>query len=119
MVKEDVKDSCGVQGERIEVQPFDKLLVDFAHDVGSGIIIRGLRAVSDFEYEFQMVWMNRRLDANLETVFLAASGRYQYIASSLVREIARLDGDIAYFVSPKVKQLVAERITAERAAAGR
>ncbi len=89
-------------GVEIVVHPFDNLLIDCARDVGAGIIIRGLRAVADFEYEFQMVGMNRRLDSSIETVFLMAGAEYQAIASKLVKEIARLGGDVSSFVTPSV-----------------
>ena len=82
----------------IEVRPFTGLLVGFAREVGAQMIVRGLRAVSDFDYEFQMVGMNRRLDQEIETVFLMASETNQFIASRLVKEIARLGGDISGFV---------------------
>jgi pantetheine-phosphate adenylyltransferase len=85
-------------GTVIEVRPFEGLLVQYAREVGARMIIRGLRAVSDFDYEFQMVGMNRRLDAEVETVFLMASETNQFIASRLVKEIARLGGDISGFV---------------------
>jgi pantetheine-phosphate adenylyltransferase len=88
--------------ERIEVRPFDTLLMHFAQSVGAGVIIRGLRAVSDFEYEFQMAGMNARLNPNIETVFLMASDRYQFISSRFVKEIGSLGGDITHFVSPRV-----------------
>jgi len=91
-------------GTEIVVHPFENLLIDCARDVGAGVIIRGLRAVSDFEYEFQMVGMNRALDDAVETVFLMADAHYQAIASRLVKEIARLGGDIAPFVSEPVAQ---------------
>lgn len=90
------------EGQDVEVQPFDNLLIHFARDVGAGVIIRGLRAVSDFEYEFQMATMNARLDSGIETVFLTASERQQFVASRLVKEIARLGGDVSGFVSPRV-----------------
>ena len=86
----------------IEVRPFDTLLVKFAAEVGASLIVRGLRAVSDFEYEFQMVGMNQRLDRNIETVFLMADPTCQAIASRLVKEIARLEGDVSEFVPPAV-----------------
>lgn len=86
----------------IRVHPFENLLIDCARDVGAGVIIRGLRAVSDFEYEFQMVGMNRALDDSIETVFLMAEAQHQAIASRLVKEIARLGGDVSKFVSPAV-----------------
>jgi len=86
----------------ILVHPFENLLIDCARDVGASIIIRGLRAVADFEYEFQMVGMNRALDHSIETVFLMADVRRQAIASKLVKEIARLGGDVSSFVTPAV-----------------
>jgi pantetheine-phosphate adenylyltransferase len=89
-------------GGEIVVHPFENLLIDCARDVGAGIIIRGLRAVADFEYEFQMVGMNRALDASIETVFMMADARRQAIASKLVKEIARLGGDVSRFVTPPV-----------------
>lgn len=85
-------------GTVIEVRPFEGLLVQYARNIGARMIIRGLRAVSDFDYEFQMVGMNRRLDPEIETVFLMASETNQFIASRLVKEIARLGGDISGFV---------------------
>jgi pantetheine-phosphate adenylyltransferase len=91
-------------GGEIVVHPFENLLIDCARDVGASIIIRGLRAVADFEYEFQMVGMNRSLDASIETVFMMADARRQAIASKLVKEIARLHGDVSKFVTPPVVQ---------------
>lgn len=88
----------------IVVHPFENLLIDCAHDVGAQMIVRGLRAVADFEYEFQMVGMNRALDSSVETVFLMAEAKHQAIASKLVKEIARLGGDISKFVTPAVKE---------------
>ena len=85
-------------GAAIEVQPFETLLMHFARTVGAGVIIRGLRAVADFEYEFQMTAMNQQLDREIETVFLMADPRHQAIASRLVKDIARLGGDITPFV---------------------
>ncbi|TCS61284.1 pantetheine-phosphate adenylyltransferase [Varunaivibrio sulfuroxidans] len=94
---------------RIEVVAFDSLLVKFVQDMSANVIVRGLRAVSDFEYEFQMAGMNSRLDPSLETVFLMSADRYQFISSRFVKEIARLGGDIEHFVSPRVAQKVRER----------
>ena len=88
---------------------FENLLIDCARDVGASVIIRGLRAVADFEYEFQMVGMNRALDASVETVFLMADARRQAIASRLVKEIARLGGDVSKFVPPAVNEALKER----------
>lgn len=89
---------------RVEVAQFQGLLVDFARDRGANLIIRGLRAVSDFEYEFQMALMNRQLRPVVETIFLAPDVRYSYLSASLVREIASLGGDIDEFVAPPVRE---------------
>lgn len=90
-------------GVEIVAHPFENLLIDCARDVGAQVIIRGLRAVADFEYEYQMVGMNRALDASIETVFLMAEARHQAVASRLVKEIARLGGDVSKFVPSAVK----------------
>ncbi|MCF3945219.1 pantetheine-phosphate adenylyltransferase [Acidiphilium sp. AL] len=92
-------------GTVIEVLPFSTLLIGFAQEVGANVIVRGLRAVSDFDYEFQMAGMNYRLDQSIETIFLMASERHQFISSRFVKEIAQLGGDIASFVP----QLTLER----------
>lgn len=89
-------------GTEIEARPFENLLMQFAEEVGANVIIRGLRAVSDFEYEFQMVGMNRALNSEIEMAFLMADAPHQAIASKLVKEIARLGGDVTRFVSPDV-----------------
>jgi pantetheine-phosphate adenylyltransferase len=94
----------------IEVRPFETLLVHFAREVGAGVIVRGLRAVADFEYEFQMTAMNQRLDRNIETVFLMADPRHQAVASRLVKEIAALGGDIAPFVPLGVRQSLLAKV---------
>ena len=86
----------------IYVKPFDCLLLKFAHQEKAKVIIRGLRAVSDFEYEFQMAGMNLRMDPTIETIFLMASDRFQFISSSMVKEVGRLKGDITSFVPPGV-----------------
>jgi pantetheine-phosphate adenylyltransferase len=96
--------SIDTNGTEIVVHPFENLLIDCATDVGASMIIRGLRAVSDFEYEFQMVGMNRAMNAEIETVFLMADANHQAIASKLVKEIARLGGDISTFVSKSVAE---------------
>jgi pantetheine-phosphate adenylyltransferase len=92
-----------VNGCVLEVRPFDNLLVDFAQSVGGRVIIRGLRAISDFEYEFQMAATNARLCPGIETVFLPASETNQFISSRFVKEIARLGGDVSSFVSAEVR----------------
>ena len=94
---------------RVEVRAFDGLLVDFARVVGAGVNVRGLRAVSDFEYEFQMALMNRHLLPQLETVFMAPSIETTYISSSLVREVAKFGGDVSGLVHPRVAKALAER----------
>ncbi len=96
-------------GGEIVVHPFENLLIDCARDVKAGVIVRGLRAVADFEYEFQMVGMNRALDSSIETVFLMADARRQAIASKLVKEIARLGGDVSKFVTPPVNEALVNR----------
>ncbi len=102
MVKAECAPIVARTGGEILVHPFENLLIDCARDVGAKVIVRGLRAVADFEYEFQMVGMNRALDSSIETVFLMADARRQAIASKLVKEIARLGGDVAKFVPPEV-----------------
>ena len=96
-------------GGEIMVHPFENLLIDCARDVGATVIVRGLRAVADFEYEFQMVGMNRAMDASIETVFMMADARRQAIASKLVTEIARLGGDVSKFVTPAVRDALLAR----------
>lgn len=98
----------------IAVKPFKSLLMQFAEEVGAGIIIRGLRAVSDFEYEFQMVGMNMRLNKEVETVFLMAEPMNQAIASKLVKEIATLGGDISAFTSKYVAERLLKRVEERR-----
>ena len=93
-----------------EVCGFNILLIDFVKQQGASVIIRGLRAVSDFEYEFQLASMNRHLDASVETVFLTPAEQYSYISSSLVREIARLGGDISPFVPANVAAALMHRM---------
>ncbi len=88
--------------DRVEIRPFHGLLADFAHEVGAGIVVRGLRAVSDFEYEFQMALMNRTLRDDLETVFLVPARHLTFLSSSIVREVASLGGDVADLVHPTV-----------------
>ncbi len=97
-------------GTEIVAHPFENLLIDCAHDVGAQIIVRGLRAVTDFEYEYQMVGMNRAMDSSVETVFLMAEAKYQAIASKLVKEIAKLEGDVSKFVTPEVKAKLLAKI---------
>jgi pantetheine-phosphate adenylyltransferase len=93
----------------VEVTGYSGLTVDFAHDHGLRVIIRGLRAVSDFEYEFQLANMNRHLTDNVETAFLTPTEEYMFISSTLVKEVAELGGDVGEFVSPKVKLALMDR----------
>ena len=93
----------------IIVEPFENLLIDKATEVGAQIVIRGLRAVSDFEYEYQLVGMNRAMNDSIETTFLMAEAKHQAIASRLVKEIARLGGDISNFVTPGVEAALKEK----------
>jgi pantetheine-phosphate adenylyltransferase len=100
-------------GIEIVVHPFENLLIDCANDVGAQIIVRGLRAVADFEYEYQMVGMNRQLDDKVETVFLMAEAQHQAIASKLVKEIARLNGDVSKFVTPRVREALLSKFASK------
>ena len=105
-----VKEQVAPLGDRVEVLPFETLLMHFAQELGAGVIIRGLRAVADFEYEFQMTAMNQQLNRELETVFLMADPRHQAIASRLVKEIAQLGGNIAPFVAPSVEKRLLDKV---------
>jgi pantetheine-phosphate adenylyltransferase len=96
--------------DNVEVMGFNSLLVDFVHEQGAQVIMRGLRAVSDFEYEFQLAGMNRRLAPEIETLFLTPAEQYAYISASLVREIASHGGDVSSFVHAKVGAALRERI---------
>lgn len=101
--------------KRIQVMSFNNLLIDFVASVGARQIFRGLRAVSDFDYEFQMAGMNHRLNANVDTLFLMASERYQFISSRFVKEVCRLGGDVSQFVSPLVEQHLKQRFATPQA----
>lgn len=96
--------------EKVEVKGFNSLLVDFVNENNAGVILRGLRAVSDFEYEFQLAGMNRRLAPEVETLFLTPAEQYAYISSSLVKEIASHAGDVSAFVHTKVRAALSDRI---------
>ncbi len=109
MIEAECADLSAQTGCEIVAHPFENLLIHCAKDVGATIIIRGLRAVADFEYEYQMVGMNRQLDNTVETVFLMAEAQHQAIASKLVKEIARLDGDVSKFVTLEVQEALAVR----------
>lgn len=110
MIRAEVADIAESTGTEIVAHPFENLLIDCARDVGATVIVRGLRAVADFEYEFQMVGMNRALDASVETVFLMADAKNQAIASKLVKEICRLGGDVSGFVPAAVKDALEARL---------
>jgi pantetheine-phosphate adenylyltransferase len=112
IVKEEIANFADADTrKRIEVRSYDNLLMHFAMDVGAAMIVRGLRAVSDFEYEFQMAGMNNRLNPTIETVFLMANDKYQFISSRLVKEIAQLGGDVTHFVSPNVAAHITARFS--------
>lgn len=97
-------------GPKVEVRSFDGLLADFVRGVGGTVIVRGLRAVSDFEYEFQMALMNRNLAPGVETVFLVPAADLTYLSSSLVREVARFGGDVSPFVHPAVLKALKKKL---------
>jgi pantetheine-phosphate adenylyltransferase len=98
----------------IDVQPFSSLLMDFVNAQGAHAVLRGLRAVSDFEYEFQMAGMNRKLYPEVETLFLTPSEQYMFISATIVREVARFGGDVSSFVHPSVAARLAARVARER-----
>ena len=110
LVEAEISAIADKNGMVIEVLPFDTLLIDFARKVGASQIVRGLRAVTDFDYEFQMAGMNYRMAPDVETVFLMASERHQFIASRLVKEVAMLGGDITSFVPKLTFERVMRRI---------
>ncbi len=110
LVTAEISSIASRNGMVIEVVPFDSLLIDFARSVGASMIVRGLRAVSDFDYEFQMAGMNYRMAPDIETVFLMASETHQFIASRLVKEVAMLGGDITSFVPALTHERVLKRL---------
>jgi pantetheine-phosphate adenylyltransferase len=114
MVRHEAAPLAGAGRAAIEVRTFGSLLMQFAEEVGAGVIVRGLRAVSDFEYEFQMVAMNQRLNPEIETVFLMADPRHQAIASRLVKEIGMLGGNVAPFTTPYIAEKLVERFNQKR-----
>jgi pantetheine-phosphate adenylyltransferase len=115
MMRRETAPLAGDSRATIEVVIFDTLLTQFARKVGATVIVRGLRAVSDFEYEFQMVGMNQRLEPDIETVFLMADPRHQAIASRLVKEIASFGGDVRPFTTPAVAAALKKRFAKGRA----
>ena len=114
IIKDDIADFAETERSRIRVVPFEGLLIHFAREVNASVIIRGLRAVSDFEYEFQLAGMNRRLAPGVETLFLTPSDKYLFLSATIVREIAVLGGDISSFVHP----VTAERMRAKTGKVG-
>ncbi len=110
LVRAETAQIASKTGTVIEVRSFSGLLVEFARSVNAGVIVRGLRAVTDFDYEFQMTGMNHRLDPAVETVFLMASESHQFISSRLVKEIARLGGDVSSFVPQLTLQRTLDRV---------
>lgn len=110
----DMLETVFADNDRISIKPFSGLLIDFARESDADVIIRGLRAISDFEYEVQLAGMNRSLAPEIETVFLTAAQRYAFVSSSLVREIARLDGDVSEFLHPEVLRRLTEKIRASK-----
>ncbi|MEL6277670.1 MAG: pantetheine-phosphate adenylyltransferase [Pseudomonadota bacterium] len=114
MLEQETAEIARASGVVIEVKPFENLLMSFAEQCEASVIIRGLRAVSDFEYEFQMVGMNRALNDEIEMVFLMADANHQAIASRLVKEIARLGGDVSSFVPAQVGEQLIAKVGAQR-----
>ena len=110
MVKAETDVIAAQLGMEIDVVPFQGLLVSFARQVGAQAIVRGLRAVTDFDYEFQMTGMNYRMAPDIETIFLMASEGHQFIASSLVKEVAKLGGEYASFVPPRIHAALAAKV---------
>jgi pantetheine-phosphate adenylyltransferase len=102
------------KGCEIEVRAFDDLLIHFARDMNASCIFRGLRAVSDFEYEFQMTGMNAKLDASIETVFLTAADKWQFVSASFVKEICSLGGDVSEFVTPQVAEKLRKKFSGRK-----
>lgn len=111
MMKTDVANNRKLKGKSIEVVPFNKLLMKFVKEKNARCIVRGLRAVSDFEYEFQMAGMNSYLNEDIETVFLMAQDKHQFISSRFVKEIARLGGDVSHFVTPNVVKALKKKFS--------
>ena len=94
----------------VEVLSFSGLLVDFARENGASVIVKGLRTVADFEYEFQMALLNKALDAEVETIFMMTDSKYSYISSSMVKELAGVNGNLAGFVSPEIEKKIKEKL---------
>lgn len=110
MVKTDMSNNKKIKGKSWEVVPFSELLMKFVQKKKARVIVRGLRAISDFEYEFQMAGMNSYLNDEIETMFLMAQDKHQFISSRFVKEIARLEGDVSHFVTPNVLKCLKKRL---------
>ena len=110
----DMLETVFADSDRISIKPFSGLLIDVARECNANVIIRGLRAISDFEYEVQLAGMNRSLAPEIETVFLTAAQHYAFVSSSLVREIARLDGDVSEFLHPEVLRRLTTKLKAAK-----
>jgi pantetheine-phosphate adenylyltransferase len=111
LVQTDLSNNRKIAGKSWEVVSFDRLLMNFVREQGARVIVRGLRAVSDFEYEFQMAGMNSYLDSVIETVFFMAQDKHQLISSRFVKEIARYGGDVGHFVTPNVVRALKKKFT--------
>jgi len=112
--RSDMLETVFADNDGISVKPFSGLLIDFARESNADVIIRGLRAISDFEYEVQLAGMNRSLAPEIETVFLTAAQHYAFVSSSLVREIARLDGDVSEFLHPEILRRLTAKLRAQK-----
>ena len=113
MVEREVASLNGKGLKNVTVKPFENLLMHFADDLGASVIIRGLRAASDFEYEIQMAAMNYRMNDKIETIFLTATEGTQFVSSRFVKEIARLGGDVTPFVNPRIAEQLTKRLSQE------
>lgn len=111
LLETDLANNPKIKGKSWEVRPFNKLLMSFVEDVNARVIVRGLRAVSDFEYEFQMAGMNAYLNREIETMFLMSQDKFQFVSSRFVKEIGRLGGDISAFVTPNVQKALKNKFT--------
>jgi pantetheine-phosphate adenylyltransferase len=111
LLETDLANNPKIKGKSWEVRPFNKLLMTFVEDVDARVIVRGLRAVSDFEYEFQMAGMNAYLNREIETMFLMSQDKFQFVSSRFVKEIGRLGGDISAFVTPNVQKALKNKFT--------
>lgn len=111
LLETDLANNPKIRGKSWEVRPFSKLLMEFVEDVDARVIVRGLRAVSDFEYEFQMAGMNAYLNREIETMFLMSQDKFQFVSSRFVKEIGRLGGDIGAFVTPNVQKALKNKFT--------